>query len=201
MTFRSLSLKFPSGVKAFGSDLSSEKVNRLMEIWRSSIEKISFYLILAATRTAEVKGISAAGSTPVSRRYTAVADTELLLGGPLSPRKWQLPPLPGGVTPALISYVSSQFIGIKPIVIPIGLSQSLSFPHLLIEPPSYGAADCVSTGKSMSFDRVENLWNRGFSMGMRMEGPVLIAECVPGGTTTAYAVLSGLGLKFKCLET
>ena len=195
MIFRSLPLNVPLGVKAFGRELTVEKVNLLIKTWRESINEIKFYLVLAGTRTAEVNGISAAGATPDSRRYTAVADAELLLRGPNMPRRWQLPPLPAGVTPALISYVSSRFVDIKPIVIPIGLSQSLPFPHHAIESTSLGPSECLSTGKAMPLDRVENLWNSGFSMGLKMQRPVLLAECVPGGTSTAQAVLAGLGLE------
>ena len=44
-------------------------------------------LVLAATRTAEQEGISAAGATAAARRTTAVADAELLLKGPsVAPR-------------------------------------------------------------------------------------------------------------------
>ena len=43
-------------------------------------------LLLAATDTAAVEGISAAGSTPQSRRRTAAADAELLLHGPACTR-------------------------------------------------------------------------------------------------------------------
>ena len=48
---------------------------------------MAFFLILAGSQTAEIEGISAAGSTAVSRRYTAVADAELLLRGPMSSKK------------------------------------------------------------------------------------------------------------------
>ena len=34
----------------------------------------------------------------------------------------------------------------------------------------------------------------GIAMGLRLRKPLLLAECVPGGTTTALAVLTGIGL-------
>ncbi|OUW47213.1 MAG: hypothetical protein CBD47_05025 [Synechococcus sp. TMED187] len=46
----------------------------------------------------------------------------------------------------------------------------------------------------MSLDRVEQLWERGRRLGAVLRGPLVLAECVPGGTTTAQAVLSGLGV-------
>ena len=62
-------------------------------------------LLLAGTATAAVPGISAAGATPESRRLTAAADAELLLLGPAQLRPHALPPLPAGVSPALIARV------------------------------------------------------------------------------------------------
>ena len=50
-------------------------------------------LLLAATETASVPGISAAGATPESRRCTAAADAELLLLGPGTTLPHALPPL------------------------------------------------------------------------------------------------------------
>jgi hypothetical protein len=54
-------------------------------------------LLLAGTDTAAVPGISAAGATPESRRWTAAADAELLLLGPGAKRHHALPPLPAGI--------------------------------------------------------------------------------------------------------
>ncbi len=156
-------------------------------------------MILAGTNTAEVEGISAAGSTSAARRYTAVADAELLLNGPVRSNRWPLPPLPAGVSPALISYVASRFIDVKPLVLVAGLQQMPPFPHLRLERPSFGPAACLSTGSAMPFKRVQSLCDKGFAMGVKLRKPLLIAECVPGGTSTAQAVLTGLGLSISDL--
>ena len=167
---------------------------RWLKIWMDNLKNFSALLLLAGSRTAEVDGISAAGATSASRRYTAVADAELLLNGPLCSKHWPLPPLPAGVSPALISYATSRLIGATPLVLAAGLNQMPSFQHLRLESASLGPANCLSTGKAMEFERVQSLWNKGFSMGLKLRKPLLIAECVPGGTTTAQAVLTGLGL-------
>ncbi len=187
-------LGLPKGCKVFGEAASSLKVKKWLESYFLDQNSFSFLLVLAGSCTAEVEGISAAGATSLSRRYTAVADAELLLLGPKSPRQWPLPPLSAGISPALISYVATRFIGLTPNVLAVGLPQPPSFPHLRIELPSLGPASCLSTGKAMDFGRVQALWEKGFSMGLRLREPILIAECVPGGTTTAQAVLTGLGL-------
>tara|TARA_B100000700_G_scaffold30437_1_gene29310 strand:- start:417 stop:1592 length:1176 start_codon:yes stop_codon:yes gene_type:complete len=184
----------PSGILAFGEGLHEQVINEKVKSWHKNITNIAFFLILAGSKTAEIDGISSAGSTPAARRYTAIADAELLLKGPMLPRKWNLPPLPGGVSPALISYVASRFLKIKPIVISAGLLQKPSFHYVCLESPDSGPARCLSSGNAMDISRVKLLFEGGFDIGKKLRQSLLITECVPGGTTTAYAVLYGLGI-------
>lgn len=170
------------------------KVDNWLKSWNCSIRDIDFLLVLAGSLTAEVEGISAAGATIDSRRYTAVADAELLIKGPSCSRTWPLPPLPAGVSPALISHVASKLLALKPRVLTAGLLETPCLPHIAIDSLSYGPAKCLSTGKAMDLNRVEDLWEKGIVMGRRLCHPLLLAECVPGGTTTALAVLTGLGM-------
>ncbi|WP_413682860.1 nicotinate-nucleotide--dimethylbenzimidazole phosphoribosyltransferase [Prochlorococcus sp. MIT 1011] len=189
----------PSGVLAFGDGLREQNVDERVKSWQENITNMAFFLILAGSRTAEIEGISAAGSTPVSRRYTAVADAELLLRGPLFPKRWPLPPLPAGVSPALISYVASRFLKIKPTVISAGLLQSPPFSHVSLESPEIGPARCLSSGNAMEITRVKLLLDGGFKIGKKLKKSLLVTECVPGGTSTAFAVLSGLGINVNGL--
>ncbi len=192
-------ISLPSGVLAFGKGIQEKNVYQRVKRWHENITNISFFLILAGSRTAEIDGISSAGSTPLSRRYTAVADAELLLRGPVDPQRWPLPPLPGGVSPALISYVASSFLKIKPTIISAGLLQTPSFRHFSFEPSNIGPARCLSSGNAMDIGRVELLLDAGFKIGKKLKKSLLITECVPGGTTTAFAVLSGLGINVNGL--
>jgi uncharacterized protein (TIGR00303 family) len=155
-------------------------------------------LLLAATDTASVPGISAAGSTPESRRRTAAADAELLERGPDAPPTHALPPLPAGVTPALISHVVTRELALPPLVVDLGCPVAPAVPHLRLPAPAgVGPARCLSRGQAMDPERVEALLAQGAAWGARCRhrpgAPLLIAECVPGGTTTAQAVLTGLG--------
>ena len=184
----------PSGILAFGKGVQEKSIHERVKRWYKNISKISFFLILAGSQTAEIDGISAAGSTPISRRYTAVADAELLLRGPFYPNRWPLPPLPAGVSPALISFVASSFLRIKPTIITAGLLQIPSFPHVCLESSKMGPSRCLSSGNAMDISRVKLLIDGGFKIGKQSSKSLLIAECVPGGTTTAYAVLKGLGI-------
>tara|TARA_Y100001968_G_scaffold61058_5_gene51897 strand:- start:1139 stop:2308 length:1170 start_codon:yes stop_codon:yes gene_type:complete len=194
MIDRLKSAQLPFGCEAFADENSSIYMNTFIRKWSDSINDFTFVLVLAGSRTAEIEGISWAGATPEARRHTAIADAELLLNGPLNRQDWPLPELPAGVSPALISYVAKCFLDVNPYVVVSGLEHSPPFSHLLIDKLSLGPANCLSTGKAMSTDRVKTLWRAGFLMGLNLEKPLLLAECVPGGTTTAHAVLSGIGL-------
>ena len=90
-------------------------------------------------------------------------------------------------------------LGLHPQVAALGLSLPPPFAHLRCEPPEFGPADCVSTGHAMELKRVRRLLQRGHRLGSRLRHPLLLAECVPGGTTTALAVLTGLGLPVDTL--
>ena len=188
-----------SGVIAFGKGLQEQNVDERVKSWQENINNVSFFLILAGSQTAEIEGISAAGLTPASRRYTAVADAELLLRGPLRKKRWPLPPLPAGISPALISYVASKFLKIKPIIISAGLLQKPPFSHVSLEPSEIGPAKCLSSGNAMEKTRVKLLLDGGFKIGKKSKTSLLITECVPGGTSTAFAVLLGLGINVNGL--
>jgi uncharacterized protein (TIGR00303 family) len=155
-------------------------------------------LVLAGTDTAAVPGISAAGATPEARRRTAAADAELLLLGPERALPHALPPLPAGVSPALISRVVLEQLAIEPLVVDLGAPLAPAVPHLRPGGAlAAGPAACLSSGAAMALDRVEGLLALGRRWGERLARsgqPVLLAECVPGGTSTAQAVLEGLGV-------
>ena len=189
----------PSGVLAFGKNLKKQNVDERVRRWHENITNMAFFLILAGSQTAEIEGISAAGSSAASRRYTAVADAELLLKGPNFPKRWPLPPLPAGISPALISFVASNFLKIKPKIITAGLLQTPPFPYVSLESPDMGPARCLSSGNAMERTRVRLLLDGGFKIGRKLKSALLITECVPGGTSTAFAVLSGLGINVNGL--
>lgn len=154
-------------------------------------------LLLAGTDTAAVPGISAAGATPESRRWTAAADAELLLLGPGAERRHALPPLPAGVSPALIAHVVVRELGLDSLVVDLGAAVAPAVPHLQL---GQAPARCLSSGQALEPARVRQLLALGQRWGQLLaakgpQEPLLIAECVPGGTTTAQAVLTGLGLE------
>jgi len=171
--------------------------------WRRASPTPELLLLLAATDTAAVEGISAAGSTARSRRQTAAADAELLLLGPAGRRRHALPPLPAGVTPALIARVVVEALALQPLVVDLGCAVAPAVPHLRPAGAAAGGpAACLSRGAALDPDRVQALLALGQRWGERLVArgqPLLLAECVPGGTSTAQALLSGLGLAVEGL--
>ncbi len=165
--------------------------------WRQGWPEAEVLVLLAGTDTAAVPGISAAGATPASRRRTAAADAELLLLGPAGERPHALPPLPAGVSPALISHVVLRELGLVPLLVDLGCPVAPAVPHLRLPGPAgAGPARCLSEGAALDPGRLEALLALGRRWGKRLPAgrPLLLAECVPGGTSTALAVLTGLGV-------
>jgi uncharacterized protein (TIGR00303 family) len=168
--------------------------------WRREWASTRVVVLLAATDTAAWPGISAAGATPEARRATAAADAELLVLGPEAWRPHALPPLPAGVSPALISHVVLRELRLAPMVVDLGCALAPAIPHLRLPAPAGGgAARCLSSGTAMTPQRVDSLVEQGRRWGRSLArqavtAPLLIAECVPGGTSTALGVLCGLGI-------
>ena len=68
-----------SGILAFGKGIQERNIEEKVKRWHENIRNIAFFLILAGSQTAEIEGISSAGSTPISRRFNDIDDAELLL--------------------------------------------------------------------------------------------------------------------------
>ncbi|MCF2971578.1 TIGR00303 family protein [Synechococcus sp. Nb3U1] len=147
-----------------------------------------FLACLGFTETALIPGISAAGATPSLRRYTALADGELLLEG----YSHRLPTSPDGYpSPVVISRAILTELGIPYRVFNCGLPDPLPGAETVV---SGGIARCLSTGQALSVERVGSLWQEGYDRGSHLaSGYWVIGECVAGGTTTALALLLGLG--------
>ncbi|MGB7087449.1 MAG: TIGR00303 family protein [Phormidesmis sp.] len=151
-----------------------------------------FACILSATETGLMPDISAAGTTPQARRYTAIADGEFLFSGRASTRH-PFPRLPGGISPVVITraVLSHQQIPLR--LLSTGLFDSLCVPHVAL--PRV-IAKAVNTARAMTPSQVNALLESGLKWGRRLAQPgsyLILGECVVGGTTTAQAVLTALG--------
>ena len=187
------------GINFFGCESNKKTQLNRIKILQKNIKNFKIFLIIAGTNTSQITGISAAGINAKSRRTTALADAEFLLKGPSKDHKYKLPLLNAGVTPALISYVCSKLINVVPVVVPLGIGVKPYFNHLAIEDKDLGPSNCLTTGKSMTKERVLDLYERGLAIGKSSKQPILISESVPGGTTTAQAVMEAFGLQVSNL--
>jgi len=186
--------KLKNNINYFGSDLSNSEILQKINIIKNDIDSFVFYLIIAGTHTSQIKGISAAGIDSNSRKITALADAEFCLSGTIKDYKYKLPMLKAGVTPALISNVCKVLLDANLIVIPIGVYERPYFKHKLVEKTYGNPSNCLSTGKTMDKSRVSNLYEKGLSIGLMANKPIVISESVPGGTTTAQAIMEAFGL-------
>jgi uncharacterized protein (TIGR00303 family) len=156
----------------------------------------SFACVLGFTETALIPGISAAGSTPEDRKYTACADAEFLYYGTEHHPQYPLPPLTAGASPVLISRAVVEALNMPVYVFNAGLLQPPALPAIDLKG---SPARCLSTGNAMDLATVKHLLEQGLIWGDRLaaqvpQSYVILSECVVGGTTTALAVLTALGI-------
>ncbi|MEA5569695.1 nicotinate mononucleotide-dependent phosphoribosyltransferase CobT [Calothrix sp. UHCC 0171] len=171
-----------------------------------------FTCVLGFTETALIPEISAAGLTPDDRKYTACADAEFLYYGAKKTPRYSLPPLTDGASPVLISRAIVEELKLPLYIFNAGLPQPPNLPAIdLGGIPAF----CLSTGKAMKLEIVRHLFEQGLIWGEKLaqasnyeyqyqsqeqfqnQSPdkyLVLSECVVGGTTTALAILTGLGL-------
>jgi uncharacterized protein (TIGR00303 family) len=155
-----------------------------------------FVCLLGFTATGLIPGISAAGATPQDRQYTAIADAEFLMNGYLPNPTYPLPPLTVGVSPVLITRAVVDRLQIPVHLFNTGLAIAPTVPSIDL---GGLAANCLSTGQSLPLATVEYLFEQGLMWGQQLaqncpESYLILSECVVGGTTTALAVLTALGI-------
>ncbi|MEH2424896.1 MAG: TIGR00303 family protein [Nostoc sp.] len=155
-----------------------------------------FACVLGFTETGLIPGISAAGRTPEDRKYTACADAEFLYYGPEHNAQYPLPPLAAGASPVLISRAVFESLKIPIHLFNAGLPQPPAVPVIDL---GGAPAKCLSGGAAMEITTVHHLFEQGLLWGERLaaniqQGYLIVGECVVGGTTTALAILTGLGI-------
>lgn len=156
-----------------------------------------FACVLGFTATGLIPGISAAGATPKDREYTAIADAEFLAKGVRQNYVHPLPILSAGVSPTFISRTVVAALNIPTYIFNAGLLHQPTVDTIDLEGV---AAQCVSSGKAMPIDKVRHLYERGLQWGQKLAEKtdyLIIGECVVGGTTTALALLTALGIEAK----
>jgi uncharacterized protein (TIGR00303 family) len=152
--------------------------------------------VLGFTETGLLPGISAAGATPNDRQFTAIADAEFLVNGVQPNPAYPLPPLHQGASPVLISRAVVETLRFPTVILNAGLPHAPTIPAIDLQGIP---AQCLSTGQAMPLAIVHHLFQQGLHWGETLAAQavgsyLVLAECVVGGTTTALALLTGLGI-------
>ncbi|MGD9684699.1 MAG: nicotinate mononucleotide-dependent phosphoribosyltransferase CobT [Candidatus Obscuribacterales bacterium] len=168
------------------------RLGKLLERVRKA-ETTGFHLLVGNTETSDIEGISAAGASAEARRLTPRYDAEALVLG-TTREGLPIPVSPAGiVSPVVLSRASLQVLESSIDVVDCG---SFFPPRIDNFKAGSQPARCLSTGDSLPESVVRELFEKGKEYGQRAAEKsdlVIIGECVPGGTTTAMAVLTALG--------
>lgn len=167
-----------------------ERGRRLLETLRDL--RPLFVCTVAHTETAEIDGLSGAGATAELRRFTAAADVEALFHGrPLCIAG--VPSNPGGAPgPVIITLAGLRLAGVEAVAIDAGLRVKPDAPTTVVA-DRWGAS--IVTGRAVP--HAQSLFDTGLALAPRYSHPagyLVLAESVPGGTTTALSLLCGLGV-------
>ena len=151
-----------------------------------------FVLVIASTDVSTIPGITIAGASPEFTLFTPTADAEfLVLGKVLSMNT--IPVSPTGLpSPVLISRAANSFLGLPVLVADAGSRVKPKIP--VIDLGGEPGKDIRKWGVMPEVAR--EVLRRAKILGEELSKAfdlLLIGESVPGGTTTAMAVLEALG--------
>jgi len=148
-----------------------------------------FVLVTGTTRTAEIDGISAAGSDPDLLAHTPAADAEIVRYGDLV-RASDVPQSPTGcLTPAVVSRAVVELLDLDVTVVDGGLAEPTGAPTT-----SVGARPGRDVREQDPVPSAPGAFEAARQFGRALPADeIVLGESIPGGTTTALGVLRALG--------
>lgn len=158
-----------------------------------------FVLLAGSTDVSRIPGITSAGASPELTMLTPVVDSEIIIDGhPLSINE---PPMtPEGIpTPAIVTKACLEVSGTKTMVVNAGLSVSPKVPFFQTD-----LHTALNPAEAKALPDFRKAFHAGMYIGDLLDGKygiIVLAESVPGGTTTAQAVLSSLGMNLSTSST
>jgi uncharacterized protein (TIGR00303 family) len=172
-----------------------EKAKNFLETIKSG--RFLFSLVISYTETCEVPGITFAGADKNSIQFTSPADAEYLHYGYCKTID-NIPMTPDGKpTPGLLTKTALESASIPHLTINAGSKISPQLPFIETG-LSFGKN--ISTQDAMTDSQVSHAVEYGRIVGRNMASLtdcLIIGESIPGGTTTALAVLRALGFDAK----
>ena len=158
-----------------------------------------FVCVISHTATSDISGLTVAGANAELVKYTSPADAEFLYYGHCRCID-VVPATPDGKpTPALITRTALQLARIPLLVVDAGAKVKPSIPYV-----SFGVEPGrnIMNENAMDISNVKRAFEHGELLGKQlaiMSDLTVVGESIPGGTTTALAVLRALGIdaRFK----
>ncbi len=184
-------MSIPKGVIVVGDEKAAQK---FIEGFRHGTPFALYFI--ASTKTSTIPGISIAGPSPEGTLYTPALDVEYLVAGrPLTLNV--IPMTPEGLpTPALLTRAALSMLSIPYIVIDAGSYIEPRIPH--VDLPSRRVGERIDTGKALPVEIAKALFEESkmlADMIVPSRGSVIVGESIPGGTTTAMAIMEALGFR------
>ncbi len=160
--------------------------------------RLYLFYFIASTRTSTIPGISIAGQSPEGTLYTPALDVEyLVLGFPKSSNV--VPMTPEGLpTPAVITRASISVLDEPVAIVDSGSFIEPRIPH--IDLPSKIVGGRIDMESALPRGRALELFEEAKLLAKRClprSCAVVVGESMPGGTTTAMAILEGLGYRAR----
>lgn len=160
-------------------------------------KRFLFSFVISYTETCEIPGITFAGADKESIQFTPPADAEYLHYGYCKTID-KIPMTPDGKpTPGLLTKTALESASIPHLTINAGSKISPKLPFIDTG-MSFGKN--ISTDNAMTDSQVSHAVDYGRIVGRSMASLtdcLIIGESIPGGTTTALAVLKALGFDAK----
>lgn len=148
-----------------------------------------FVLVAGCTRTAEINGISAAGADTTVMVHTPSADLEILeYGTPTVSPVVPVSPI-GCPSPAVVSRAVREIIDFEIVGVDAGLGSPTGAPTVRI-----GEESGKDIRQTCPVPNAGDIFENAKQFGRTLpDDEIIIAETIPGGTTTALGVLTALG--------
>lgn len=163
----------------------------------SKDNRFLFSLAISYTETCEIPGITFAGADAKLLKATPAADAEYLYYGNCKTID-KIPMTPDGKpTPALLTRTALVSSGIPHVIVDAGSKIAPKLPYMST---GVNPGRNILRGPAMSDLEAHHAVDCGQRVGnmlAAMTDCLVVGESIPGGTTTALAVLRGLGFKAR----